>query len=156
MKEIPIVTMILLGSIAAFANMAEHSQVTQGVPPPSKEECSVEPKPLGSIEQLTDRNIVPLAGSTTGCTLCLWSFSVVETYCQYLPGQDCDGLLGYNESTLWARSKDLYQCGTPGTPEYGWYVECGYWLKAGCCNNGDLPLPSTSCTYPGAKNCATR
>lgn len=92
---------------------------------------------------------------SSGCDDCTLSDTIVENYCESR-GTDCDGLLGWNESYAWTREKYIYQCGQPGQPGYGWYVDCSTWVTNGCCDDGTTGLPPTTCTHSGASACSSR
>jgi hypothetical protein len=93
-----------------------------------------------------------LVGNCNDCTLV---DTIPEGYCESR-GTDCDGLFGWNESYYWYREKKIYECGTPGTPGYGFFIECTIWDRDGCCNDGTSGLPPTNCSYPGADLCSNR
>ena len=156
MTQLPYINLTLLASVATLLNLYNTTQNTYSLPPPSQEECAASAitATSRSMEKL---GIKPLAGQIVGCDGpdCTYSHHVTETYCQDTT-VDCDGLLGWNESYEWARRKDIYQCGTPGTPGYGWFVACNYWAITDCCNNGATGLPPTNCSYPGTQGCTTR
>jgi len=91
-------------------------------------------------------------GPTYGCTDCMLSDTIPQTYCESR-GTDCDGLFGgWDESYNWVRSKLIYQC----PPNNGFFVKCTPWIRAGCCDDGQEGLPNPACSYPGAGDCATR
>lgn len=156
MKEIPFASLIVLAGIAASANFNHYSQYNTTFAEQSAEACV-------KYENSTDSSTgggwgagggpkVPL---DVGCEDCELSQVIVQFYCQS-QGTDCDGFPGINESYEWSREKHLYQCGTPGTPAYGWYIACTYWTQEECCNEGSSALPPTNCSYTGAAKCATR
>jgi hypothetical protein len=93
-----------------------------------------------------------LAGN---CDDCVLVDTIPEGYCESR-GTDCDGLFGWNESYYWYREKKIYECGTPGQPGYGFFIECTIWDRDGCCDDGTTGLPPTNCSYQGADLCANR
>lgn len=99
--------------------------------------------------------MTPAAYFVGNCNDCVLVDTIPQGYCESR-GMDCDGWLGWNESYFWYRDIKIYECGTPGTPGYGFFVDCTYWDQDGCCNNGTTGLPPTNCAYQGAGNCADR
>jgi hypothetical protein len=93
-----------------------------------------------------------LAGN---CNDCVLVDTIPEGYCESR-GSDCDGLFGWNESYYWYREIKIYECGTPGQPGYGFFIECTIWDRDGCCDDGTTGLPPTNCAYQGADLCANR
>jgi hypothetical protein len=162
MKNTSLPSIVILFAVAAFANVA---WAPAGVPAHAKRGAGcvasqTDLDPYHAAENLglkVNPNMAPqfFLVAATGCEGCELSDTIVETYCESR-GTDCDGLLGWDESYEWVREKYLYQCGTPGQPGYGWFVQCSTWAMDGCCNNGDEGLPPTNCTHPGAAGCFTR
>ena len=157
-------SIVALATVAAASNIAPF--IGQTVAPAGNmgQSCTVtaaDKNPMIGADKLgatfnpwmTPQTFDPMSGGCDGCQL---SDTIVETYCESRAHYDCDGVLGWNESFNWTREKYIYQCGTPGQPDYGWYVDCSIWALDGCCNNGTPGLPPTSCGYQGASSCSNR
>jgi hypothetical protein len=155
MKTNSLVSLVTLAATAAVMNLSWAADGRISIPMEEGVPC---PAGVGKdsgawIESwMPPSSLDPLAGGCEGCTL---SDTIVQTYCESR-GTDCDGFWGMNESYKWTREKYIYQCGQPGQPGYGWYVECSTWVQEDCCDDGSEGLPPTSCTHEGAAACSAR
>jgi hypothetical protein len=144
-------TLSSLGALAALMNLSWAVDGRVSIPDREGQACEVPSDSRDWIETWMPA-MSPLVEGCEGCTL---SDTIVQTYCESR-GSDCDGLFGINESYLWTREKYIYQCGQPGQPGYGWFVECSTWALDGCCDDGTEGLPPTGCTHSGAAHCSSR
>ncbi len=154
MKTNTLISIVSLASAAAAMNLSWTAEGRISIPSQNGQACEVGMDSGEWIESWMPPP-VPLDPLVGGCEDCTLSDTIVQYYCESR-GTDCDGFLGMNESYKWSREKYIYQCGQPGQPGYGWFVECSTWVGAGCCDDGMEGLPPTTCTHSGAAACSTR
>jgi hypothetical protein len=154
MKTNTLVSIVSLASAAAAMNLSWAAEGHISIPSQDGQACEAGADSGDWIESWMPPP-QPLDPEGGGCEDCTLSDTIVETYCESR-GSDCDGLIGFNESYKWTREKYIYQCGTPGQPGYGWYVECSTWVQSNCCDDGSEGLPPTACTHSGAAACSSR
>lgn len=155
MKKIPLITLVSLASLAALMNLSWAADGVVSIPTEQGAPC--DPKEDTASDHWIESIVPPSSPDfmASGCEGCTLSDTIVQVYCESR-GTDCDGLFGGDESYKWTREKLIYQCGTPGQPGYGWFIECTTWVQADCCDDGTEGLPPTSCTHQGAAACSTR
>ncbi len=156
MKQNSLISIVTLASAAAIMNLSWAADGSYSIPNPDGQSCgSAVVADTGQWIESWMPPPAPLDPESGGCDGCTLSDTIVEYYCESR-GTDCDGLWGFDESYQWTREKYIYQCGTPGQPGYGWFVECSTWVADDCCDDGEEGLPPTTCTHQGAAACSSR
>lgn len=151
MKNNSILGVTVLALAALGMNISLAADNTAMIVDKAGETCPVPTDPEPYLEPWMNSASF-MAGN---CNDCVLVDTIPQGYCESR-GTDCDGLLGWNESYYWYREIRIYECGTPGTPGYGFFIECTIWDRDGCCNEGSQGLPPTNCAYQGAGLCANR
>lgn len=160
MKNKSILSVTALAVAASIMNVPWLAEAAPGVSDKSGIACSApSPKPATAFQPNAPylKPYMTLATYMAGnCNDCDLVDTVPQGYCESR-GTDCDGTFGgINESYFWYREIKIYQCGTPGVPGYGFFIECTNWDRDGCCDDGTVGVPPSTCAYQGAGLCVNR